>query len=75
MLNMNTEETLQPIEQPDKKRILNIDIAEAIIMFCARYRMAHHILETEVLTEVQIDHLLSGIRDVIYKHEGINKRG
>lgn len=75
MLNMNTEERLQPMESPNQKRILSMSLIEGVIMFCQRYRMAHNILETEVLTENQIDHLLSGIRDVIYKHEGINKRG
>lgn len=71
---MISEELHRIPDTPEEKRILNIGIAEAVMMFCHRYRVGHNILETELLTEKQIDDMLDGIRSVVYKAEGVKPK-
>ena len=59
--------------QDDGKGTLNAQVKESINLLIFRYRHYHQIPEWTVLTPAQIEDLLSGIRDIVYKHEGISK--
>lgn len=46
---------------------------DAVIMLTHRYRFYKRIPEWTALTHEQIEEILSDLRDLVYKHEGIPK--
>ena len=66
----------EPPSQPPENHApnkLSIEIMASIEVLTSSYRKHHKLRFDEVLTHKQIADVLDGIRDVIYKKEGISK--
>lgn len=48
-------------------------LADAIVIINNKYRVHNHILPTEQLTHEQIDVILDGVRDMLYKLEELRE--
>jgi hypothetical protein len=67
--NEYSEEPLRPPKPPEERR-LNKQTKESVVFLVDRYRVQKCMFPHEELSDAQIDDILLGVRDVIYKYEG-----